>query len=94
MDSIEDNIEIEEFLEQINYALSTKFKEKWKHRFSAHFIEVFQDRILKGLKDGKPIKKSALESLYQKKHKYSLYDVKEFFRLIDLTLYYPFIYND
>mgnify|MGYP003153941896 CR=1 FL=1 len=94
MDSIEEHIELQEFLEQVNYALSIEFKEKWKHRFSPHFIEIFQNRILKGLKESKPIKKSTLISLYEKKHKYSETEVSEFFELIDLTLYYPFIYED
>ena len=94
MNDIENHIELQEFLEQINYALSVEFKDKWKHRFSSHFIEVFQNRLLKGLKASKPIKKSALVSLYEKKHKYSLTEVKEFFDVIDITLYHPFIYDD
>ena len=93
MYDIENHIELKEFLEQVNYALSVEFKDKWKHRFSTHFIEVFQNRLLKGLKDNKPIKKSSLVGLYEKKFKYSSSEVKEFFEVIDLSLYHPFIYD-
>ena len=34
MSEIEYNIELSEFLEQVNYALSFKFREKWRFRFS------------------------------------------------------------
>ena len=50
MSSNLDSVEIKEFLEQIDFALSLEFKEKWRHRFSAHFIAIFQTRLLKALK--------------------------------------------
>ena len=30
----EDNVELGELLEQVNYALSLKFMEKWRHKYS------------------------------------------------------------
>ena len=75
MSSNLDSIEIKEFLEQVNYALSLEFKEKWRHRFSDHFISIFQDRILKALKEEKPVKKDSMISLYTKKHKYNISEV-------------------
>lgn len=92
MSSNLDSIEIKEFLEQVDFALSLKFKEKWRHRFSAHFISIFQDRLLKALKEEKPVKKSSLISLYTKKHKYDISEVLCFFDEIDVTLYSPLIY--
>jgi hypothetical protein len=94
MSPYEDTIEMAEFLEQINFSLSIEFKEKWRHRFSVHFIGIFQSRVLKALQDRKPLKKSTLITLLHKKHKYSMRDIEEFFSLIDLGLYHPFIYND
>ena len=35
------NIELSEFLEQVDYALSFKFREKWRFRFSTTLISVF-----------------------------------------------------
>tara|TARA_R110002012_G_scaffold313996_1_gene526283 strand:- start:14327 stop:14605 length:279 start_codon:yes stop_codon:yes gene_type:complete len=92
MSSNIDSVEMREFLEQVDYALSLKFKEAWRHRFSAHFIQIFQDRLLKAFKDEKPIKKQSLISLYTKKHKYNRSEVQCFFKEIDITLYYPLIY--
>ena len=94
MESYEDNMEMSEFLEQINFALSMEFKSKWRHRFSDHFIDIFQVRVLKALKDRKPLKRSTLVTLFTKKHKYGTREVSEFFSLIDISLYHPFIYND
>jgi len=88
------NILIHDFLDQVNYAMSSKFKDKWKHRFSASFISTFQEHLLKALKDQKPIKKSTLISLYTKRLKYSTFTVEDFFKCIDLNLYYPLIYED
>ena len=92
MSSNLDSIEIKEFLEQVNYALSLGFKEKWRYRFSDHFIAIFQGRLLKALKDEKPIRKDSLISLYTKKHKYNISEVLCFFSVIDISLYNPIIY--
>jgi|TARA_R110002110_G_scaffold48719_4_gene145061 hypothetical protein len=86
--------DIAEFLEQVNYCLSLRFKNKWRHKFSPAFIDVFQDRILFSLKKQKPIKASAIKTTYVKKHKYSPDVVDDFFRSIDLSLYRPLITND
>ena len=87
MDEISSDIELHEFLEQVNYVLSTTFKEKWRHRFSDNFISIFQTRVLKSLTDGKPVKKTSLTSLFTNKHKYALSEVQEFYRCIDISLY-------
>jgi len=92
--NVDDKVELYEFLEQLNYALSLEFKEKWRHKFSENFISIFQDRIIKSLSSQKPIKISSLKSLYTKKHKYDIKMVEDFFSSIDITLYYPLIYRD
>ena len=92
MSSNLDSIEIKEFLEQVNYALSLEFKEKWRHRFSDHFISIFQDRILKALKEEKPVKRDSMISLYTKKHKYNISEVLFFFEEIEISIYRPIIY--
>tara|TARA_R110002167_G_scaffold122779_6_gene301421 strand:+ start:675 stop:953 length:279 start_codon:yes stop_codon:yes gene_type:complete len=92
MSSNLDSIEIKEFLEQVDYALSLEFKEKWRHRFSDHFISIFQDRLLKSFREEKPVKKESLISLYTKKHKYNISEVLCFFEEIDIAIYRPMIY--
>jgi len=91
---MEDAIILSEFMEQVNYCLSLKFKEKWRYRFSSHFIEVFQEKVLKSLKSQRPLKMSTLVSAYVKKHKYNPVEVQAFFGLIEITEYYPLIYED
>jgi len=86
--------ELKELLEQVNYALSDEFKEKWRHRFSTNFVSIFQDRLLKALKTRKPVTRSSIRSLYTKQHKYSILEVNAFFKEIDLSLYYPLIILD
>jgi len=87
-------LEVKELLEQVNYALSDRFKETWRHRFSTNFIKIFQERLFKSLKTSKPVKLSTLYSVYSKKHKYSKTEIDEFFECIDISLYYPLIYRD
>ena len=89
-----DQIILTEFLEQINYCLSLQFKEKWRYRFSTHFISIFQERVLNSLNTKRPLKMSSLVSVYTKKHKYSPQEVKEFFRIISVEEYYPLVYED
>lgn len=91
---MEDSLILSEFMEQVNYCLSLKFKEKWRYRFSTHFIEVFQEKVLKALTTQRPLKMSTLVSAYIKKHKYNPIEVKAFFNLIEITEYYPLIYED
>ena len=86
--------ELNELLEQVNYALSDAFKDKWRHRFSTNFINIFQQRLLKALKTGKPVSTSSLHSLYSNKYKYSSTEVKHFFKAIDISLYRPLVYRD
>lgn len=85
---------LSEFMEQVNYCLSLKFKEKWRHRFSTSFIEIFQEKVLKSLETQRPLKLSTLVSVYTKKHKYNAQEVKAFFHLISIEEYYPLIYED
>ena len=89
-----DSILLSEFMEQINYCLSLKFKETWRYRFSTHFIEIFQEKVLKALETQRPLKLSTLVSAYTKKHKYSIREVKSFFELVCIEDYYPLVYED
>ncbi len=91
---MDDSIRLSEFMEQVNYCLSLKFKETWRYRFSTHFIEIFQEKVLKSLETQRPLKLSTLVSAYTKKYKYSITEVKNFFELIGIQDYYPLIYED
>jgi len=87
----EDDTNLLEFLEQIDFALSLRFREKWRYKYSTYFISIFQERLLKSMTDSKPIKKSTLVTLFTKKHKYDNHVVVEFFDDIDIELYFPVI---
>jgi len=91
---MDDSVQLSEFMEQINYCLSLKFKEKWRYRFSTHFIEIFQEKVLKALETQRPLKISTLVSAYTKKHKYSIVEVRNFFDLVSIEEYYPLVYED
>ena len=91
---LDDRVELNEFLEQINYALSLEFKEKWRHKFSENFINIFQNKIINAFQSEKPIKLSVLISLYTKKYRYDPKLVSEFLRNIDISLYSPLIQID
>jgi len=91
--NLDDKMELEEFLEQINYALSLEFKEKWRHRYSEAFINIFQGLLIDAFQQQKPIKISYLENHFIKKHGYDLLQVRDFLYMIDISLYYPMIYR-
>ena len=88
------NTEILEFMDQVEYCLSLRFKEKWRHRFSSHFISIFQEKMLTAMKNQKPLKQSSLISTYTKKYKYNEEVVGDFLTAIDIESYYPIVYDD
>ena len=91
---MESSIELLEFIEQVNYCLSLEFVEKWRHKYSSHFLKIFQDRVIRAFETHKTIKISSLITTYTKKHKYNIDHVTDFFKDIDIALYYPLIYDD
>jgi hypothetical protein len=90
--NLDDQVELEEFLEQVNYALSLEFKEKWRHRYSDSFISIFQGLLIEAFQNQKPIKLSVMETQYIKKYGYDPIQVRDFFKAIDVGLYNPIIY--
>jgi hypothetical protein len=85
-------VDIIEFMEQIDYCLSNEFKEKYRHKYGTHFIELFQSKILQAIKTKKPLKKEVLIKSIVERKKYSRRSVELFFSEIDVEIYYPIIY--
>ena len=88
-----DSVRLAELIEQINYGLSLKFKNKWRHRFSEHFVQIFQNKMYISWKNQRPLKLSALYTAYRK-YKYSDAEIAEFLKLIEIEEYYPIVYED
>jgi hypothetical protein len=88
-----DNIDesIVDFLDLINFTLSAKFEEKWRHRFSSSFIKLFQLKILESMDSQKPLKRTTLYTYLTKRCKYSSDQVDNFFEAIEIDLYDPLI---
>jgi len=87
--NIDENIV--DFLDLINFTLSPKFEEKWKHRFSSSFVKLFQLKILESMDNQKPIRKATLYTYLTKRCKYSPDQVDNFFEAIDIDIYDPLI---
>lgn len=88
-DNIDENIV--DFLDLINFTLSNKFEEKWRHRFSSPFIKLFQLKLLESMDNQKPLKRSTLFTYLTKRCKYSEDQVDNFFKAIDIEIYDPLI---
>lgn len=85
-------VDIIEFMEQIDYCLSHEFKEKYRHKYGTHFVELFQSKILQSIKTKKPLKKEVLVNSIVERKKYNRTSVEMFFNEIDIELYYPLIF--
>jgi hypothetical protein len=85
------DIEIVDFLDLINFTLSDEFIDKWRFRFSIKFLKEFQAKVIKSLKDRKPIKIDSLFKHLSKKCGYSPDQVKNFFEAIDIKIYHPLV---
>lgn len=84
-------IQVLEFYDLIEYTLSFKFRDNWKHLFSERLVKLFQLKILQAMKNQKPIKKSSLINYLSNKGRYKREVIEDFFEAIDLELYQPFI---
>jgi hypothetical protein len=88
-ENIDENIV--DFLDLINYTLSPKFEEKWRHRFSSAFIKLFQLKILESMDNQKPLKRTTLYTYLTKRCKYSDEQVNNFFKAVEIEIYDPLI---
>lgn len=85
------DVEIVDFIELVDFTLSDEFLNRWRHRFSIKFIKEFQGKIIKSLKDRKPIKLESLYKYLSNKCGYSKEQVRNFFDAIDVSIYHPLI---
>lgn len=83
--------DIVDFIDLINFTLSEEFIDKWRFRFSPKFLKEFQAKVIKSLKDRKPIKIESLFKHLSKKCGYSPEQVKNFFEAIDINIYHPLV---
>lgn len=84
-------VDLLEFYDLMEYTLSFKFRDKWKHLFSERMIKLFQLKLLSSFKSGKVLKKTVLVNYLANKGKYRPDVIEDFLEIIDLELYRPFI---
>jgi hypothetical protein len=89
MDSTE--AQLVDLIELLDYTFSNDFLESWRHKYSEKFIKQFQNKLLEVMKENKPIKIKTLTYFLRKNNKYSLAQVINFYRSIDISLYYPVV---
>lgn len=89
----DENIEIIDFMDLIEFTLSNEFLERWRFKFSEKFIKHFQLKLLEYITKGKPIKINTLFIFLTKKCKYSSDQVLNFFESIEIEIYRPFIFD-
>jgi hypothetical protein len=85
------DIDIVDFIDLINFTLSEEFIDKWRFRFSPKFLKEFQGKVIKSLKDRKPLKLDSLFKHLSKKCGYSPEQVRNFFEAIDIGIYHPLV---
>jgi len=86
-----ENIEIIEFIDLLDYTFSDRFISKWRYKYSVTFIKKFQYKLLDSIQNKKPIKKKSLYAYLTKKCKYSDDQVQDFFDTIEIEIYYPMV---
>jgi len=85
------DVDLIDFLDLINNALSPLFVEKWRYRYSEKFVKLFQVKVLDSMTNRKPLKIKNLYTYLTKKCKYAPDQVVDFFEQIEIDLYYPLI---
>lgn len=84
-------VDIIDFMDLVNFTLSDKFIEVWRHKFSEKFLKSFQTKILEALSRQKPIKLNSLFLALQKNNKYSKSQIINFFDSINIDIYRPLV---
>lgn len=85
------DIQLYDFMDLLNFTLSTKFIDKYKYKFSKKFLLKFQYKLLHHLDKRKKIRKSTLYTYLSKGSGYSTDQVDLFFETIEIEIYRPFI---
>lgn len=80
-----------DFIELIDFTLSTNFIDRWSMKYSVKFLKHFQVRLVKAIHDERVLKLSTLYTYLTKKCKYSSEQVLNFFESIDVDIYNPLI---
>ncbi len=86
-----ENTDIVDFIELINYTLSSKFLDNWRFKYGEKFLKNFQLKIFEAVKKRKPIKLKTLIFQLRKNNKYSEEQVINFFNSIDIDIYRPVV---
>lgn len=86
-----ENVEIIEFIDLLDYTFSDRFIEKWRYRYSIAFIKKFQFKLLSSIQNKKPIKRKSLHHYLSKKCKYADDQIQDFFDSIEIEIYYPMV---
>jgi hypothetical protein len=86
------DIEILEFLDVIEYVTSSRFKEKYRHQYGSHLIQLFQQKILDAFQKKRPIALNDLVKFLTVKHSYKPELVKDFLKEVDIEILTPFVY--
>jgi len=82
---------LKDFIELLDYTLSAKFVEKWRHKYSEKFVKHFQIRLLKSMQAKRVLKLSTLFTYLHKKCDYCKDQVINFLESVDIEAYQPFI---
>jgi len=86
------DIEIIDFMDLMNATFSLQFCEKWRIKYGARMVRLFQFKLLEYFKEQKRLRKSTLTNYLIKRCKYKQTLVEDFYEDIDISLYFPFIY--
>lgn len=83
--------EIIDLIDLLHYTTSSEFTDKWRFKYSERFIKHFQFRLLKTLKDKKPLKLTTLFSFLRRRCGYQEEEILNFFIDVEIELYSPVI---
>ena len=83
--------EIIDLVELVDFTLSQKFVDTWRHKYSEKFIRMFQNKLLECFQQQKPIKLKTLITILKKNNKYSEEQINNFFNSIEIDIYRPII---
>jgi hypothetical protein len=83
--------DLSDMMELLDFTLSSRFVQTWRHKYPEHLIKLFQSKLLETIKLRKPIKVNSLVLSLKKNNKYSDSHIWDFFKSIQISLYSPII---
>lgn len=83
--------EIIDFMDLLDYTFDSRFINTWKSKYGSRLLKCFQLKLFEYFSNRKILRLQTLTNYLNKKCKYKVDVIEEFYNDIEISLYRPFV---